>query len=58
MLMDKGIPSYVRWIIEAKVRLTGEPPNSFISHMSSMGNSSYARKRIAQNLEVCHKCAR
>ena len=44
-------------IIEAKVRLTGESPNSFVSHMPGVGKSSYAKKRRAKKLKVCHKCA-
>ena len=39
-------------------KLAGESPNSFISHMPGMGKSSYAKKKRAKRLEVCHKCAR
>ena len=56
--MHKGIPEDVRWIIEAKVRLAGESPKSFISHMPGTGKSSYAKKRRAKQLKVCYKCAR
>ena len=58
MLMHKGIPSDIRWIIEAKVRLAGESTNSFVNYMPGMGKSSYAKKRRAKQLKVCHKCAR
>ena len=57
--MHKGIPTDVRWIIETKIRLVGESPDSFISHMPGMGKSSYAnyaKKRKAKKLEVCYKC--
>ena len=58
MLMNKGILVDVCWIIEAKIRLVGESPNSFISHMPGMEKSSYAKKRRAKRLKICHKCAR
>ena len=58
MLMHKGIPEDIRWIIEAKVRVAGESSNSFVSHMPGMGKSSFAKKRRAKRLKVCHKCAR
>ena len=58
ILIYKGIPEDVHWIIEAKVRLAGECPNSFVSHMPSMGKNSYAKKRRAKKLKVCYKCAR
>ena len=56
--MHKGIPEDIRWIIEAKVRVAGESSNSFVSHMPGMGKSSFAKKRRAKRLKVCHKCAR
>ena len=58
VLMDNGIPQDIRWLIEAKVRLGGEFSNSFVSHMPGLGKSSYAKKRRAKRLGVCHKCAR
>jgi hypothetical protein len=58
MLMHKGIPEDIRWIIEAKVRLVGESSNSFVSHMPGTGRSSYAKRRRAKRLGVCYKCAR
>jgi len=45
-------------MIEAKVRLSGESSNSFILHMSRIGKSTFAKKRRAKWLKVCHKCAR
>ncbi len=57
-LMHKGIPEDVRWLIEAKVRLAGEIPEAFVSHMPGIGRSSYAKKRRAKRLRVCHKCGR
>ena len=57
-LMDHGIPEDIRWLIEAKVRLSGESSNSFISHMPGTGKSTFAKKRRAKRLKVCHRCAR
>ena len=57
-LMLMGIPADIRWLIEAKVRLSGECVNSFVSFMPGLGRSSYAKKRRAKRLQVCHKCAR
>ncbi len=58
MLMLKGIPEDIRWIIEAKVRLEGEFSNTFVSRMPGLGKSSFAKKRRAKRLQVCYKCAR
>ena len=58
LLMHKGIPEDIRWIIEAKVRLAGESSNSFASYMPGLGKSSYSKRRRAKRLQVCHKCAR
>lgn len=58
MLMLKGIPEDIRWIIEAKVRLEGEFSNTSISRMPGLGKSSFAKKRRAKRLQVCYKCAR
>ncbi|KAL5732495.1 hypothetical protein ACOSQ2_032187 [Xanthoceras sorbifolium] len=58
MLMCKGIPVEVRWLIEAKVRLAGEFSDSFLTYMPGLGKSSYAKKRRAKKLGVCYKCAR
>ena len=54
MLMHKGIPVHLRWIIEAKVRLGGE----LVSNMPGLGKSTFSKKRRAKRLQVCHKCAR
>ena len=57
LLMIKDIPTDIRWIIEARVRLAGESSNSFMSHLSGLGRSSYAKKRRAKRMCVCYKCA-
>jgi len=56
--MNHGIPEDIRWLIEAKVRLSGESSNSFISYMPGTGKSTFAKKRRAKRLKVCHRCAR
>ena len=56
--MNHAIPEDIRWLIEAKVRLSGESFNSFISHMPGIGKSTFAKKRCAKRLKVCHRCAR
>jgi hypothetical protein len=58
LLMNHGIPEDIRWLIEAKVRLSGESSNSFISYMPGTGKSTFAKKRRAKRLKVCHRCAR
>lgn len=58
MLMHKGLPEDVRWVIEAKVRLVGEFDDSFVTNMPGMGRSTYAKKRRAKRMRVCYKCAR
>jgi hypothetical protein len=58
LLMNHGIPEDVRWLIEAKVRLSGESSNSFISYMPGIGKSTFSKKRHAKRLKVCHRCAR
>ena len=58
LLMIHGIPNDIRWVIEARVRLTGELSDSFISYMPGLGKSTYAKKRRAKQLGVCYKCAR
>jgi len=42
--MNHGIPEDIRWLIEAKVRLSGESSNSFISYMPGTGKSTFAKK--------------
>jgi len=56
--MNHGIPEDIRWLIKVKVRLSGESSNSFISHMPGTGKSTFAMKRHAKRLKVCHRCAR
>jgi hypothetical protein len=48
LLMNHGIPEDVRWLIEAKVRLSGESSNSFISYMPGTGKSTLQRN-VVQN---------
>ena len=57
-LMLFGLPEDIRWIIEAKVRLSGEFLKSFEKRLPGMGRSSYSKKRRAKRMGVCHKCAR
>jgi len=52
--MNHGIPEDIRWLIEAKVRLSSESSNTFISYMSRTGKSNFAKKRRAKRLKVCH----
>jgi len=58
LLMNHGIPEDIRWLIEAKVRLSGESFNSFISYMPGTGKNTFAKKRRAKRLKVCHRCDR
>jgi hypothetical protein len=46
--MSHGIPEDIRWLIEAKVRLSSESANSFISYMPGTGKSTFAKKRRAK----------
>jgi hypothetical protein len=58
LLMNHGIPKDIHWLIEAKVRFSSESSNSFISYMLGTGKSTFAKKRHAKRLKVCHRCAR
>ncbi|KAF3432393.1 hypothetical protein FNV43_RR27133 [Rhamnella rubrinervis] len=58
LLMDKGMPENICWIIEANVRLAGESSDSFASYMAGMGKSSYSKRRRVKRMQICHKCAR
>lgn len=58
LLMDNNMPTDICWLIEAKVRIGGESPDLLMKSMPGMGKSSFAKKRRAKRLEVCHKCAR
>jgi hypothetical protein len=46
--MNHGIPEDIRWLIEAKVRLSGESSNSFISYMPGTGKALLQRN-VVQN---------
>jgi len=58
LLMNHGIPEDICWMIEAKVRLSGESSNSFISYMPGTGKSTFTKKHHAKQLKVYHRCAR
>ena len=59
LLMQKRIPEDICLVIEAKVRLGREIPQSLlIRYLPGLGKSTYAKKRRAKSLGVCHKCAR
>jgi hypothetical protein len=58
LLMNHGILEDICWMIKAKVRLSGESSNSFISYMPGTGKSTFAKKHRAKRLKVCHRCAR
>ena len=49
LLMNHGIPEDICWLIEAKVRLSGESSNSFISYMLGTGKSTFAKKCCAKH---------
>ena len=44
LLMRNNIHADIRWLIEAKVRLTSELPPKFIAYMPGCGKENYARK--------------
>jgi hypothetical protein len=48
LLMNHGIPKDIRYLIEAKVRLSGESSNSFISYMPGIGKKTFAKKHRAK----------
>ena len=58
LLMIKDIPTDIRWIIEARVRLAGESSDSFISYMSGLRKNIYAKKKRVKKMGVCYKYAR
>jgi hypothetical protein len=58
LLMNHEIPEDIRWMIKAKVRLSSESSNSFVSYMHVTGKRTFAKKRHAKRLKVCHRCAR
>ncbi|KAL5787196.1 hypothetical protein ACOSP7_004145 [Xanthoceras sorbifolium] len=57
MLMHKGIPVEVRWLIEVEVRLAGELFDSFVAYMPGLGKSNFAKKQRAKRLGLCYNCA-
>jgi len=46
--MNHGIPEDICRLIEAKVRLSGESFNSFISYMLGTSKSTFAKKHRAK----------
>ena len=48
LLMNHVIPKDIRCLIEAKVRLSSESSNSFISYMPRTGNNTFVKKRRAK----------
>ena len=52
-----NIPEDLRWLIEAKVRFSGEFPD-LNKYFTGMGKSTFAKKRRAKRMGVCYKCAR
>jgi hypothetical protein len=56
--MNHGIPEDICWLIKAKVQLSGESSNSFISYMPKTGKITFAKKRRAKRLKVRYRCAR
>jgi len=56
--MNHRIPEDIRWLIEAKVRLSGESSSSFISYMPRTGKSTFAKQRCVKRLKICHRCVK
>ena len=58
ILMIHGIPNDIRWVINARVYLSSELSNSFVSYIPGFGKNTYSRKhRVKQVGGVCYKCA-
>ena len=55
LLMINRMPVDIRWMIEARVHLSGESVDSYIPYMSGLGKNIYAQKRRAKQLGVCYK---
>ncbi|TXG53729.1 hypothetical protein EZV62_018985 [Acer yangbiense] len=53
MLMHKGIPVELRWLIEAKARLAGEFSDSFIAYMPSLAMDKTLSYRL---INICVFC--
>ena len=59
LLMVNRIPVDIHWLIEAKVRLTSEFSDPFISHMPGFGKSTFAKKgRVKRLASECSHCVR
>ena len=59
LLMINVIPSYIRWLIEVKIRLTGDFSDPFISYMPGFGKSTFAKNKRAKRLGTkYHNCVR
>ena len=58
MLMINCMPIDIRWIIEARVRLSGETVGLYIPYMKGLVTSIFTKKRHAKQLGVCYKYAR
>ena len=59
LLMINGVPSNIRWLIEATVRLAGEFSDPFVSFMPGFGKRTFAKKMRAKRLgSKCHNCVR
>ena len=59
LLMKNNIFIDICWLIETKVRLTGELPFKFVGYMPSYGKGNYARKRRVELLPIsCHECSK
>ena len=58
MLMIKGMLEYVLWLIETKVRLSGEFSDLNFSIFTWFRKKLLCKKRRVKRLQVCYKCAR
>ena len=57
LLIINGIPSDIRWLIEAMVRLVGLFSDPFISYMLYFGKRTFTKKWRARRLgSECHNC--
>jgi hypothetical protein len=51
LLMNHGIPEDTRWMIEAKVQLSGESSNSFISYMPVTCKKHFCKETSCKTTE-------
>ncbi|KAL6579219.1 hypothetical protein OROMI_009435 [Orobanche minor] len=58
LFMRYNIPHDIRFIIEARVRITGESSETPTRFLSGLGKRSYAKKQRANKMAICYKCAR